>query len=70
MPRGILAEAKFSTWDGGITHGTVYEICGVELVDGDAYQLTFFDDNGDKFHTYYYLDGTPNNDLFQFYFQF
>lgn len=69
MPRGILAEAKFSTWDGGIEYGTVYEICKVKLED-DHYQFSFYDDNGDIFHTFYYLDGTPNNDLFQFYFQF
>jgi len=72
MPAGILAEAKFTSWDEGIVEGTVYEICQVKQFDSE-YELMFYDDNGNMNYIFYYLDpkyAVFNNDMFQLYFQF
>ena len=72
MPQGILLEAKFSTYDGGIVAGNVYE--AMEVVhNGDKYDVYFYDDNLVPICVSYYLnkeDAVYNNDMFQFYFQF
>lgn len=74
MPTGILLEAKFSSWDGGIVAGTVYEAFEVILnEDENRYDVYFYDDNLVPICVSYYLnkyDAVYNNDLFQFYFQF
>lgn len=72
MPTGILAEAKFSTWDGGIVAGTVYEVAQV-VPKENSYDFYFFDDNIVPICITYYLDPKDaiyNNDMFQIYFQF
>ena len=72
MPQGILAEAKFSTWDGGIVAGTVYEVMEA-IPNGDKIDLYFYDDNLVPVCISYYLKGKDvvyNNDMFQLYFQF
>ena len=72
MPRGILAVAKFTSWDEGIQEGTAYEICEVKE-EKDAYTFFFYDDNGSKLSISYFLEpkwAEFNNDMFQLYFQF
>ena len=72
MPRLILAEAKFGTWDGAIEYGTVYEIC--EVKDNEAhYEFMFYNDLGQKEYTKYFkhpLWEEYNHDMYQFYFIF
>lgn len=72
MPQGILAEAKFTSWDEGIVEGTVYEICEVKEYH-DSYTFLFYDDNGIKQSIQYFFDpkwAVFNNDMFNLYFQF